>query len=314
MMNPDINDPAWIAQRELLWPGIEDRWAEEGTRKMMKVLRRIFFTGDFNLQDKDCAWCFEHESLMFEFDYYPVQTKAFWQHYFGEQARVRYPFVPGGKWGNYNPVKMTSYFVSFRRDKSKFGWDIATEVELHEFFFDKEYVPGERSLLGFTGKLSSHDWSAHVVCYWSEKIFYWILYCEDDYSITFRKDNKWLYLKEYFISCLRQLDEKYCLDSSWAHITSDKSTIKNLQKVLQQAYHFNEEAAFASICNTGVAEGEAKQDVLKRVNYLKDLRNDFESLEGCPAFHALLERAKKPDFKPDFSDKHYLRYVNSVRE
>jgi hypothetical protein len=311
MLNPDIYDSTWIARREILWAGIENWWEDEGTRKMMKVLRRVFFTGWFDMQDKDCLWFIEHEPPMLDFVYYPSQTKEFWVRYFGDQCRARLELSPSDKKRDCNPLIAAQRFLSFESDLSMYGWDIQTELELHNFFLGKEYVPGPQKMFGFESQknyLSNHN---RVIRYWSLLIYCWLVCGTSDHSAGPAEDNKWLYLKPYFISCLLHLDDKYYGDTSWVAVPSDKNIIREIQMLMHQVYHFNEEVRFNAVIKKGVTEEFAKNMVSTRVKFLKDLRSDLELLSK-PSLHLLLEKAKKLDFKPAYSEKTYLKYVNTL--
>jgi hypothetical protein len=311
MLNPDISDSTWIAQRELLWSSIEDYWAEEGTRKMMKVLRRVFFTGWFDMQDKDCLWFIEHEPPMLDFVYYPSQTKEFWVRYFGDQCRARLEIAPSDKRRDCNPLIAAQRFLSFESDLSMYGWDIKTELELHDFFLGKEFVPGPQKLLGFESKINYLADANRVFIFWTEIIYRWLVCGTSLHASGPPEENKWLNLKSYFLSCLPHIEERYFGDLSWDPSAKDKNIIREFQELLHQMYHFNEEVRFQALIKKGASEELAGNMVSRRIEFLKELRRGMESLSK-PALHVLLERAKAPGFKPDFSDKNYLKFVNTL--
>lgn len=312
MLNPDISDSTWIARRETLWSGIENWWEDEGTRKMMKVLRRVFFEGKFDLQDKDCAWFIKNEPPLLDFVYYPVQTKDFWGQYFGEQCRSRHDIGPPDQKKDFNPLIGMRRYLSFTKDLSMYGWDIRTELELHEFFLGKKYSSGPQKMLGFESDDNYLSDPVNVVRYWSDSIFCWLM-CGTYASETGpAEENKWIYLKPYFVSCLAHIDEKYYGDSSFAvHVPAYQHFVRDIQMLLHQVYHFNEEVRFKAMLKKGASEELAGNMVSKRSAFLKELRSDMEVL-GISSLSALLDRVQSAGFIPEFSDKEYLKYVNTL--
>ena len=82
MLTPDIRDPDWIADRDLLWTPIQRNLSDEFTKVELAVAKEIFFTGNFDLSIPDHKNFFDQTGDAWEFDFYPIQTKSFWEKYF----------------------------------------------------------------------------------------------------------------------------------------------------------------------------------------------------------------------------------------
>lgn len=192
-----------------------------------------------------------------------------------------------------------------------YGWDMWTELELHEFFHGKEYSPAPLRIIGYESSKNYLSNPDRVVHPWSRKIFAWLVCGANDHAGGPNEKNKWIHLMSFFLSCLPYLDDKFFGGDVVIEFESDKGRIGRIQRLVHQVYHFNEEVRFKAMLKKGASEELAGNMVSRRVDFLKELRSGLESLNK-PSLHSLLERAKNPEFKPEFSDKKYLEYVNTL--
>lgn len=283
MLKPDINDPAWIAQRETIWKPIEKSLSGEFSKKELRVAREIFFTGDYDLSKKDHEAFFDATGEAWEFAFYPEQTVQSWTNYFTKTLPERY------RHRSYNLVRWIPRFAGFDVEYERFGWDVVTELELHHFLLGDSYIPGEISLLGYTSRNAYAP--DHVVLDWNRPILRW--YCN-----RIGSDNKWIHLKKYWLSALPYLDKKFINKHEELMGLQDRQVVMSFQKLLYQTFHFDQDRFVKEARKDNRGLKDVPKEDTTRYDFANSLSADLEAIAGPIELVELINAAKNPKFKP----------------
>ncbi|NRB41737.1 MAG: hypothetical protein HRU20_25245, partial [Pseudomonadales bacterium] len=170
MMTPDILDPNWLEEREILWSGNSQVMSENFTKKDLAFIKPMFFEAHFDYGNRKKYGRFSEDYLM-AFIFCPVQTSESWQRWFSED-------LPN--WlGERVEIDLESilFKAAFRKYSyvSVNGWSLDTTVELFKFCYGDRITLGpyqflnykreKHPLLGLDGVKFYTDWLISFVAW-----------------------------------------------------------------------------------------------------------------------------------------------------
>lgn len=193
-MNPDINDPAWISQRETQWKTLQTFLKNSIRRTELTHWRKVFF-GEAEFEYRNKRKYGENDlNFGMGFRLYPIQTPERWSFL----IKVQYSkWWPTEKVFLKNLAELIRSMSNMSGDLTLWGWDVETQVDLYHFLLGDRFVAGDYELCGKAMKYPVYASWFHGL--WLDQINSWL-----KGSIAY-PDVRGRHLVGYWVSCLAHL-------------------------------------------------------------------------------------------------------------
>lgn len=286
MLNPDLNDPVWIAGREEQWNRFCDSVSDEYSMKELAYIKPMFFEKEFDFGNK-AKYGMYAEDCHRAFILCPVQTEERWREWFAKKL----PEWMGKDYQNNLRNLLFSYGYFTLAD----FWPTSLSVKLFEFCFGKMATLKPYTFLGF--EVPSHPLigsrSITFCDRWLSNIYLWLtLSNEENENYCAELIDMWFSLLPFVHPIYFRYD-----------INQDTSIPqKKLQDILYVCSREDVEGYFhglvfkkREIGNKGLNDNDQFE---KRILFVREMRARLNGKMIPEALQQLWGNASKPNFVP----------------
>ncbi|NRB41740.1 MAG: hypothetical protein HRU20_25260 [Pseudomonadales bacterium] len=275
MINPDITDPKWIAEREALFIIYKRDLAGEYSRKQIAWIKPTFFEAEFDYgnEKKYGEYATYIGSAMHEC---PIQTVERWDKWFEDiQA-----WIPSEYKQNQEVNRIIAGHSQWKNwdVRTEPSWDLATELELFHYYLGYTYQPGPFTFKHF--HFEKHPLSpTEFGGIWNSRLSNWLVGGIPDAAI------KYTYLMDFGLSCIPFI-HPFVL----AHA---------IQVFAKLCANFNPEDAFRDEIeyNLEYDKDYKVEDNGERQKFLLELQEKFLKLDLDPAVFECWEKCQVPGYE-----------------
>ncbi|MEW8507173.1 MAG: hypothetical protein AB2598_10745 [Candidatus Thiodiazotropha sp.] len=280
MIDPDLNDPAWLVKREETWEGRVRDLSGHLSRKQIKQIRPMFFELEFDYGNEDKYGEYKHDFERAS-NYCPVQTRERWRRYITED-------IPRWLGDDFDLRRYMESFAHFDNQyRMAMGWDMQTELEVIDYLLGNGYV--ENGYV-FEGRCVDYPVPANRIYFdWIFNVYHWLA------GNTPQADVKWSHLIDFWVSTLPYVHRVF-----FSYKRSSHGRVKQGQNWLQNVLVLIQEYSLDKLTLKQKEERSAviESDTGRRKEFVDELVRALDCKELPSEFSELWNSAKQSGFEP----------------